>query len=1041
MQHFIIFPVYILASCSSYSFIIHQKVFMRKLKLLLTTVLFLCCQLLWSQTRSVTGKVSDPNGSPLSGASVIVKGSNTGTVTDAQGNFTINASTSSTALIISSLGYNTIEIPISDSFMEIPLASAETSSLDEVILVGYGTKIKRDLTGNIAQIKGSEVANTPVPNLAQAIQGRAAGVFVEANNGKVGEGVKVRIRGAGSISASNDPLYVVDGIPINTGGLSGNALADINFNDIESFDILKDASAAAIYGSRAAGGVVLITTKKGKAGRTNLAVNMQYGTNKPTGYRGFLDAEQYVDLLREAAINSDIIEGVDPLDPAQYPGSWLQFAERRLDRYSGHSDWRTLETNTNWEKLAFNDDARTKTVDVTASGGSDKTRFFISGGLTDQEGILILNDFQRISSRFNLEHDASERIKIGFNLALARTVGNRNNLDNAFQTPIQLVALAPITPPRDLNGVLYDRPVTTYYNGLIELENSVFKSTTIRNIGNVFLNYKIINNLFFKTELGIDIQTQNDELFRGSRTLTGLSTNGYGESSWLRNITVNTNNYFNYSTVIKEKHDLDATVGMAYQKFDTDFTNVFGEDFPVDALQKLASAGRITGGSSTLTESAIVSYFARANYKFDDKYLLSLSGRIDGSSRFGKENKYGFFPAISAGWIISEENFLNNSTWLSFLKLRGSYGITGNDNGFGNFSQLGLYGASKYNNQSGLVPTQLANPELKWEKSQQVDIGIDFGLFNDRLSGEIDYYVRTTDDLIYNVPVPGTSGFGTQLVNIGSMENKGFEFVLNGGILRGRDFTWNSSLNVSNNKNKITKLDGDQTSIPGNDGRFLNSLIVGEPIGIFFGPKFAGADPSNGDALYFEQDDKTTTNDYNDAGNFIVGDPNPDWIAGFNNTFSYKGIELNVLFQGVFGNQIMNGAGGFMSASFDWFDNQTIDQLRRWQQPGDITDVPQLRLGYGNGINASSRYVEDGSYVRLKNVTLAYNIPPTLLNKIRLRTAKVYITGINLATFTDYTGWDPEVNTDYRAGNRNQGSDFYAAPQIKTLTFGLNLGF
>jgi TonB-linked SusC/RagA family outer membrane protein len=421
--------------------------------------------------------------------------------------------------------------------------------------------------------------------------------------------------------------------------------------------------------------------------------------------------------------------------------------------------------------------------------------------------------------------------------------------------------------------------------------------------------------------------------------------------------------------------------------------------------------------------------------------LLTLSGRIDGSSRFGKDNKYGFFPAASAGWIISEESFLKSVNWLSFLKLRGSFGLTGNADGFGNFAQLGLFGASKYNNASGLVPTQLANPELKWEKSEQVDIGIDFGLFNNRLTGEIDYYVRNTNDLIYNVPVPGTTGFATQTVNVGSMQNKGVEFVLNSANFNGKNFKWNTSLNLAKNKNKITRLDGEQTTIPGNDGRYLNSLIVGQPIGVFYGPKFAGADPANGDALYYLDDGKTTTNDYNDAGNFVVGDPNPDWIGGLNNTFSYKGFELNVLLQGVFGNQIQNGAGGFMSASFDWFDNQTRDQLNRWQKPGDITNVPQLRLGYGNGIGASSRYVENGGYVRLKNVTLAYNIPAKLLSKLNIRSARFYVTGINLATFTDYKGWDPEVNTDYRAGNRNQGSDFYAAPQIKSVTFGVNLGF
>lgn len=679
-------------------------------------------------------------------------------------------------------------------------------------------------------------------------------------------------------------------------------------------------------------------------------------------------------------------------------------------------------------------------VDITASGGNDKTRFYISGGFNDVDGILILNNFQRISSRFNLEHDASNKVKIGLNLGVSRTVANRNNLDNAFQTPMQLVALAPITPVRDLNGVLYNTPTTTYYNGLIETENSTYKSTTFRNIGNVFLAYKFTQDLSFRTEFGADIQSQNDVLFRGFRTLTGLATNGYGQSDWFRNFTYNTNNYFTYTKTLAEKHNIDATLGMSYQKFTQDFSSVFGEDFPVEDLQTLASAGRITGGTTTKTESAIVSYFGRANYKFNNKYLFSASVRADGSSKFGKNNRYGIFPAVSAGWVLSEESFLSSSKLVSFLKIRGSYGINGNDQ-IGNFSQLGLFGAGKYNNQSGLVPTQLPNPDLAWEKNKQLDIGLDFGLWGNRISGEIDYYVRNTEDLLYSVPVPGTSGFTTQLVNIGSMQNKGIEFVLNSTNIKSRSLTWTSSFNLAKNANKITKLDGDQTIIPGNDGRYLNSLLVGEAIGVFYGPKFAGADPANGDALYYLADGKTTTNDYNDAASFIVGNPNPDWIGGLTNTVNYKGIELSVLFQGVFGNQIQNGGGGFMSASFDWFDNQTADQLDRWQNPGDITQVPQLRLGYGNGINASSRYVENGGYVRLKNVTLAYNIPSSILSKLKIRSARIYATGINLATFTDYTGWDPEVNTDYRAGNRNQGSDFYAAPQIKSLTFGINLGF
>lgn len=1014
---------------------------MRKLKLFLTTVLFLCCQLLWAQTRTVSGKVSDATGAPVSGVSVVVKGTSTGTVTGTDGNYSLNVPASATTLVFSSLGFETREMDISGPLVNVTLNTAETSSLDEVVIVGYGTKIKKDLTGNIAQIKGSEVANTPVANFNQALQGRAAGVFVEANNGKVGEGVKIRIRGSGSISAANSPLYVVDGIPINEGAISGSALTDINLNDIESFDILKDASAAAIYGSRAANGVVLITTKKGRAGKTQVNVNAQYGFNEPTNNREFLNAAEYIELFTEAAINSDLIDGIDPRTPGNYAGSWLEYVEKRFTRYAGHSDWRNNETDTDWESLAYNDNSATKILDLSASGGNDKTRFFASGSFSDQEGILINNAFQRMSGRLNLEHDATKRLKIGMNMGLSRTVANRVTLDNGFQTPLQMVALAPITPVRDLDGNLYNTPTTTYYNGLFEIDEVKRSSTSFRNLGNLFLNYDLVKGLVFKTELGLDIQNQNDDYYGSPLSLTGSGINGYGLSEWYRGTNYNTNNYFNYSTNIKDRHDVDATLGMAFQKYSSQSAWVEGQDFPVDDLNRLASAGEITGGSSSASESSFLSYFLRTNYKFDDKYLLSLSGRIDGSSRFGKDNRYGFFPAVSAGWIISQESFLANSDVLSFLKLRGSWGITGNAEGFGNFSQLGLWGASKYNNASGLIPTQLANPELKWEKSEQTDIGLDFGFFDNRLSGEIDYYVRNTRDLIYNVPVPGTSGFSTQLVNIGAMKNKGYEFVLNSENIRSRDFKWSTSFNLSFNENKVVSLDGDQTLIPGNDGRYMNSLIVGEAIGVFYGPKYAGVDPANGDALWFLDDGKTTTNDYNDAGDFVIGNPNPDWIGGLNNTLSYKGIELSFLFQGVWGNQIQNGAGGFMSTGADWFDNQTRDQLRRWQKPGDITDVPQARFYYSNGTGSSSRYVYDGSYIRLKSLNLGYNLPKSVTDKLKISTARIYVLGVNLLTFTDYEGWDPEVNTDYRAGNRNQGADFYSAPQIKSVTFGLNLGF
>lgn len=1014
---------------------------MRLLKLLSLVAMLLCSHLAWTQPRTITGKVTDASGVPLSGVSVVAKGLKTGTVTGSEGTYTLRVPSDATTLIFSFLGYETIELEAKASVVNATLSSEASKNLDEVVVVGFGTKIKKDVTGNIARVKGAEIANTPVPQFTQALQGRAAGVFVEANNGKVGEGVKVRIRGAGSLSASNSPLYVVDGIPISEGGVGINPLADINFNDVETFDILKDASAAAIYGSRAANGVVLITTKKGKSGKTAVNVNAQYGTNRPTNHREFLNAAQYVELLREAAINSDIIDGIDPLDPDQYGGSWLEYVENKMTAISGHTNWRNLETNTNWERLAYNDEATTKIIDISAQGGSEKTKFYASGSYSDQDGILIANKFQRMSGRLNLEHDVSDRLRIGMNMGLSRTYANRVTADNGFQTPLQLVALAPITPVRDPDGNLYNDPVTTYYNGLVELESVKRSSIAFRNLGNLFLNYKLFKGLYFRSELGLDIQNQTDNYYGGPASLTGSGINGYGSSAWYKSVNYNTNNYFNYHTNLNQLHDIDATLGMSFQKYSSENVSVAGQDFPTDDLSRLASAGQITSGSSSASASSFLSYFLRSNYKYNNKYLLSLSGRIDGSSRFGRLNRYGFFPSASVGWILTEEDFLSNLSFLSFLKIRGSWGITGNAEGFGNFAQLGLWGAAKYNAASSLVPTQLANPELKWEKSEQVDIGFDFGFFNNRLTGEIDYYVRNTRDLIYNVPVPGTSGFSTQTVNVGSMQNKGVEFVLNSTNINARVFKWSTSFNLAYNKNKITKLDGDQTLIPGNDGRYLNSLIVGEAIGVFYGPKYAGVDPANGDALWYEQDGKTTTNEYNKAGNFIVGNPNPDWIGGITNTLSYKGLELSFLFQGVFGNQIQNGAGGFMSTGADWWDNQTIDQLRRWRNPGDITDVPQARFYYSNGVSASSRYTENGSYVRLKTMTLGYNLPASVIKKLKLSSARIYVSGVNLLTFTDYTGWDPEVNTDYRASNRNQGGDFYAAPQIKSVTFGINIGF
>jgi TonB-linked SusC/RagA family outer membrane protein len=1032
--------------------------------LLIVFVSFLSLHTALAQDRAISGRVvAAEDGSTLPGVNVVVKGTTNGTVTDSNGEYRITAPASAEQLIFSFIGLQTQEVSIGTRNVIDLTMTADVQQLNEVIVVGYGTQIKQDLTGNIASLKGDEVKNIAVPNFTQALQGRAAGVFVESQSGRVGEGIKVRIRGATSITASNEPLYVIDGIPINTANLNtaqngttssnGSALASINFNDIESFQILKDASAAAIFGSRAANGVVLITTKRGKAGKTSINANVQYGFNSPTNAsRGFMNAQEYVDYFREAATNGAIYDfnrggaSQDYVTEQEAIDDYVGYVESRFNNFDGHTNWRNLETNTDWEKEAYKKNPMVKVINLSASGGSDKTKFFVSGEYTNQDGILVGNKFDRMSTRVNLDQEVNSIFKMGINMSMARTVTGRVTQDNDFGTPMQIVALSPITPVRDLNGRLYDRPVTTYYNPLINFENGQYKSTTFRNLGLLYGQLNLAEGLSFRSEIGFDVLTQNDDQFFGSRTQS-RATNGLGQSDWLRAFNYTTNNFFSYNRLLGGKHVMDATLGMSFQKATTDQTTVVGQEFPSDDLQKLQNAGEITGGTSLVNAYSFLSYFARANFKFSDKYLLSVSARVDGSSRFGPDERFGYFPAISAGWLISEESFIDEAGPLSFLKLRASAGLVGNAEIPENQAQ-GLWGSGKYARISSLNPVQLANPRLGWENSTQVDVGVDYGFFNNRVSGELDYYVKNTEDLLYNMPVPGTSGFTNRVSNVGGMTNKGFEILINSTNVNSRSFKWTTSFNFSRNINKITKLDGEVTEIPGNDGRYLNSLVVGQPIGVFYGPKYAGVDVNNGDALYYTADGETTTNNYNNAGNFVVGNPNPKFIYGLNNTFTLGGFDFNVLLQGVHGNNIINGAGGFMSANGDWLDNQTRDQLDRWQKPGDVTMVPQARLNLSglipNGVSASSRYVYDGSYLRVKTVALGYNFPATLLNRWKLTGLRAYVTGQNLLTFTRYPGWDPEVNSDYRtttAPNTAQGGDFYSAPQIRSVIFGLNVSF
>lgn len=973
----------------------------------------------WAQTQTVSGRVTAASdGSALPGVTVLEKGTTNGVTTGANGEYSLNVQPNAT-LVFRFIGMVVQEIALNGRTNINAQLRPDEQQLEEVVVVGYGTQLKQELTGNISRISGEEIQNIPTPSLESALQGRAAGVYINQGSGKLGQGINIRVRGAASVSANNQPLYVVDGIPVTSSDLGTsnseplNPIADINPNDISSIEILKDASAAAIYGSRASNGVVIITTKRGKAGKTNINFNYYTGFSRATKKREFLNAEEYIELFTEA------IENVGG-------NAESTFERNGLDINSPYDQ--------NWGEEPF----RTGTVsqyEMSLSGGTEKTRFYINGNFNTTDGILVGNEFDRASGRVNLDHSISDRVRVGTSISLIRTLNKRVSDDNAFSNVIQLNALPPIQPKIDPETNELNRR-TIYYNNLIDQRDGFNDALTYRTISTSFLEFDLIENLKLRTEHGVDFLNLQEELYLGSQTQDG-GPSGYGYNSQLTSTNYNTNNTLTYNTLLNDIHKLELLGGFSYQRATTKSASVEGRGFPSDRFQKIASAARITSGSSSETGYVFVSYYARANYVLKEKYLFSGSVRVDGSSRFGSGNRFGAFPAASAGWIISQEPFLSNVDALSFLKLRTSYGLTGNAE-ISNFAPLALYSAAAYEELAGLIPVSLPSDDLRWEKTKQLDIGIDYGLFNDRITGEIDYYQKKTEDLLLNLPTPGYNGYTSITKNIGKLENKGFEFVLNTRNLIGA-FEWNTNFNIAFNKNKVTDLGGN--TIFGNS-RGLGQIREGEPMAVFWGPKYAGVDPQTGDALYFVQagSDEVTSN-YSEAQDQRVGNPNPKFTGGFTNNFSYKGFDLSVLMQFVSGNDIYNMAGYFQSVNGDYFDNQTKDQLDRWQQPGDITDVPQARYLESNGGGRSSRWVQDGSFLRINNVNLGYRIPADVLSKVHLQSARVYVQATNLATFTDYDGYDPEVNTTYFGrSNVNLGHDFYTPPLAKTFTIGVNIG-
>ncbi len=1001
---------------------------MKQLSLVLLLVLGSAVSLV--AQRTIQGTITDDAGEPLIGATVLVKGTSSGTVTDIDGQYSLNVPVGANSLVYSYTGYVTQEVAIGASNVMDVTMEPDVAQLDEVIVTGFGTQSRRLSTSSVASVDNKAFENVSVQSFDNALAGRLPGVSVQSNSGTLGSQSQIRVRGVGSIGASNQPIFVVDGLIINDnvdgfnlGGPGTNPLININPDDIASIDVLKDAAATSIYGARGANGVIVITTKAGSYNQKP-QVNLGYytGFSDPTNQYDLLNGQQYAELWNRAAdaVGSDLKYP----DPASEPST----------------DW-------------LEEVSRTGTVNnVTAgvSGGTQTAKYFFGGTFRDENGWIESTNLKRYSFRANIEQQLSDKWLAGINLNPSRTVNLRQNEDNNVASPQTYAALFfPNVAARDedgnvLGGIQPTSIGLTQFAGtpLGNIVGQDINLTTNQILGRLYTEFRPMNKLKLRTEFSGQLQEVVDNVKQSSQTTDGFGAGGTGDAANSNALAWNWNSFATYTDAIG-RHNFDATLGFSLQREEQSSFSVFGNNFADDRLITLDNAAEITGGGGNRTEANFVGYLGRINYNFDNKYLLTLSGRYDGSSRFGENNRYGFFPGVSAGWVISEEPFMQNSSFFDFLKVRGSWGLSGNAE-IGNFAARGLVGFGRdYNFIPGFRNNQLQNSDLEWEKAETVDFGVDFGFLDNRVRGSVVYYIKDTRDLILNAPLPATIGIdnaGLQQ-NIGEMRNQGFEFNVDLDIVRSsapKGFNFTLGFNGATLNNEVLRLvdnDGDGEDDDIVNGR--NLIRTGETVGSWYTMEYAGVDPANGDAL-FRDSEGNVSNAY-PAGTErqIFGNPLPDFSGGITTTFTFAGFDLNAFFNFATGHQLYLSEGRFYGINMGSVWNQSVDQLNAWTPENTDTDIPEARLLTTNGSQHSTRYLDDADFIRLKNVQLGYTFPAFGKNNTSVR---VFAAGQNLLTWTDFAGLDPEANGDNQ-DSVYSGDLFFSRPQSRTITFGVNLDF
>lgn len=999
------------------------------------------------QQRSVSGKVTDSAGGPLPGVSVVVKGTTTGTITDIDGKYSLGNIPANASLIFSFVGMKTLEVEVGGkSSLNVKLEE-ESIGLEEVVAVGYGTVKKSDLTGSVSSVKTTELQQTPMTSIDQGLIGRASGVQVTQTSGMPGAVASIRVRGSSSLQGGNEPLYVIDGFPVYSGtgfGTTGgnvqmSGLSTVNPNDIESIEILKDAAATAIYGARAANGVVLITTKSGKKGHDIVTFEVNYGIQNIAKKIDVMGAQEYAALVNEAYTNDKLTA---PYDAAKL----AEIAQ--------------LGRGTDWQDEIYRS-GKTQNYQLSFSGGDEKTSYAISSNYFDQQGIVINSNFKRYSMRLNLDRKINDVFKVGTSLSVTHMINNAVATDAGGEGGV-------ITGAMKMNPILpiYSNVVTGEYtqintpgtlvpNPFATAKEQKFNNGTTRILGDLFGEWKIMDGLVAKITIGTDVMYNKSNQYTPS---TIYQSNGKATGTIGVNRSINwlNENTLNWTKTYNGIHSFNVLGGFTLQQNNTEYVMASSSDFVNNIMEynNLGAGAIYNQPASSAIQWNLMSYLARVNYTLMNRYLFSVNSRVDGSSRFGKNNKYGFFPSGSIGWRVSEENFMQSlKGTVSNLKLRGSYGFTGNTE-IGVYQSLATLGNASWmiGNQlvSGFYPNSIPNPDLKWERTGQVDVGVDLGLYQNRIRVTFDYYRKKTIDLLYNVSVPSVSGYQTMLKNIGSVENKGTELSIESDNLTGK-LRWTTAFNISFNKNKVLELGGEAyKEMAEGDGHLktgsLRRLIVGQPIGVFYGYRFDGIFQNTDETAaqisstspigvglrrYKDLNGDKKVDAVNDRE--ILGDANPDFFGGLTNTFSYKNFELSLFLQYCYGNEIFNYNAIELETPTGG-QNAYAALVNRWTPTNPSNIYPKASTN--RAVLVSDRWVEDGSYLKLKTLSLSYNFSNFKIK--HLQGAKLYVTAQNLFTWTNYRGYDPEVS--YRgASTLEAGEDFGGYPQSKTIMMGIKI--